>query len=77
MEEPLIDPDCRDQFKHTSCVGGPCECTCHTRRGRPETRAVGRFDPNGPHGYRAASMPDAPLRSTREEAESDERDYLK
>lgn len=28
-DEPLIDPDCRDQFKHISCVGGPCECPCH------------------------------------------------
>lgn len=25
---PLIDPDCRDG-KHSSCVGGPCECPCH------------------------------------------------
>ena len=25
----LIDPDCRDN-KHASCVGGPCECQCHT-----------------------------------------------
>ena len=25
---PLIDPDCRDG-KHSSCVGGPCECSCH------------------------------------------------
>ena len=25
---PLLDPDCRDG-KHTSCVGGPCECECH------------------------------------------------
>jgi hypothetical protein len=27
--EPLIDPDCRDG-KYSSCVGGPCECDCHT-----------------------------------------------
>lgn len=27
--EPLIDPDCRDEFKHATCVGGPCECPCH------------------------------------------------
>jgi hypothetical protein len=26
--EPLIDPDCR-AGKHTSCVGGPCQCECH------------------------------------------------
>lgn len=25
---PLIDPDCRDG-KHSSCVGGPCDCECH------------------------------------------------
>jgi len=24
----LVDPDCRDG-KHASCVGGPCECSCH------------------------------------------------
>jgi hypothetical protein len=29
-DEPLIDPDCRDG-KHTSCVGGPCECSCHVK----------------------------------------------
>jgi hypothetical protein len=28
MDEPLIDPDCRDG-KHGSCLGGPCECSCH------------------------------------------------
>lgn len=28
MGERLIDPDCRDG-KHTSCLGDPCECTCH------------------------------------------------
>jgi hypothetical protein len=27
-DTPLIDPDCRDG-KHTSYVGGPCECACH------------------------------------------------
>ena len=27
-DAPLIDPDCRDG-KHASCVGGPCECSCH------------------------------------------------
>lgn len=26
---PLLDPDCRDG-KHTSCLGDPCECECHT-----------------------------------------------
>lgn len=35
-------------------------------------RAVGLFQPNGPLGYRAATMPDAPLRKTREEAIADE-----
>jgi hypothetical protein len=25
---PLLDPDCRDG-KHASCIGAPCECTCH------------------------------------------------
>lgn len=28
MAEPLIDPDCRND-KHRSCVGDPCECSCH------------------------------------------------
>lgn len=34
--------------------------------------AVGRFKPGGPDGYRAVTMPDAPLRATREEAIADE-----
>lgn len=40
MSEPLLDPDCRDG-KHSSCVGGPCECSCH----QPVTIvAPGAFD---------------------------------
>lgn len=35
-------------------------------------RAVGRFKPEGPDGYKAATMPDTPLRKTREEAIADE-----
>lgn len=27
-DEPLLDPDCRDD-KHRACVGGLCECDCH------------------------------------------------
>ncbi|CAB4727811.1 MAG: hypothetical protein F2667_12560 [Actinobacteria bacterium] len=38
-------------------------------------RAVGRFRPGGPTGYRAATMPDAPTRATRTEAEDDELDH--
>ena len=38
-------------------------------------RAEGRFDPNGPHGYRASTSPYAPLRPTREQAENDEAEY--
>lgn len=34
--------------------------------------AIGRFNPDGPAGYRAAHSPDAPLRASREEAETDE-----
>ena len=37
--------------------------------------AVGRFNPDGPDGYRAATMPDAPLRKTRAEAVTDEVQY--
>jgi hypothetical protein len=44
--------------------------------GSDAARAVGRFDENGPHGYRAATAPDAPLRATRDEAENDERAHL-
>lgn len=36
-------------------------------------QAVGRFNPSGPEGYRAATLPDAPLRKTRAEAMEDER----
>lgn len=35
-------------------------------------RAIGRFKPGGVDGYSAATMPDAPLRETREEAIADE-----
>lgn len=38
--------------------------------------AVGRFDPDGVKGYRAATMPNAPLRATRTEAVADEREWL-
>lgn len=34
-------------------------------------RAVGRFDPDGPIGFRAADTADAPLRDTRELAVAD------
>jgi hypothetical protein len=41
-----LDPDCRDG-KHTSCVGGPCECLHHhdVTKGHdayPETRESAR-----------------------------------
>lgn len=38
--------------------------------------AIGRFRPEGIHGYRAATPPDAPLRSTRAEATADEMAWL-
>ena len=38
-------------------------------------RAVGRFNPEGPDGYRAVTMPHAPLRKTRDEAVADEVQY--
>lgn len=38
--------------------------------------AVGRFKVDGPDGYRAATAPDAPLRTTRAEAVEDERAHL-
>lgn len=34
-------------------------------------RAVGRFNADGPDGYRAADVPNAPLRPTREAAQAD------
>lgn len=40
--------------------------------GSDAARAVGRFRAEGPLGYRAKSVPDAPLRPTRPEAVSDE-----
>ena len=36
MSEALIDPDCRDRFKHRSCAGAPCECPCHSLPAVPE-----------------------------------------
>ena len=29
-ERQLIDPACRGKDEHTSCLGDPCECWCHT-----------------------------------------------
>jgi hypothetical protein len=34
--------------------------------------ALGRFSPDGPWGYMARTLPDAPVRDTREEADADE-----
>jgi hypothetical protein len=44
--------------------------------GSDAARAVGRFKPDGPDGYRARSLPDGPIRATRAEAENDERRAL-
>jgi hypothetical protein len=44
--------------------------------GSDAARAVGRFRPDGPVGYQAASVPVAPVRETRAEAEHDERVWL-
>lgn len=41
--------------------------------GSMSTYAVGRFDPEGARGYRAASLPDAPVRESRAAARADER----
>lgn len=48
-------------------------CTkCNTVHPSNLARAIGRFNPNGPLGYRAAmGGPAAPLRATRAEAEQD------
>ena len=43
--------------------------------GSDAARAVGRFRPEGVLGYRAKSVPDAPLRATRHEAEADEHEH--
>lgn len=44
--------------------------------GADAARAVGRFRPDGVEGYRAATVPDAPLRATRTAAVEDERAWL-
>jgi hypothetical protein len=44
--------------------------------GPDSARAVDRFSPDGPSGYRAATMPNAPLRATRLEALDDELAWL-
>lgn len=44
--------------------------------GSDAARAVGRFNPDGAEGYRAATAPNAPLRATRAEAVEDERVWL-
>lgn len=38
----------------------------------PDAYAINRFQATGPTGFRAATMPDAPTRATRAEAEADE-----
>lgn len=43
-----------------------CACVHHPMM----ARAVGRFDPNGPHGYQA-NYQGAPLRPTRDQATHD------
>lgn len=43
---------------------------CHHAHASDMARAVGRFKPEGPDGYRAQSG--GPLRATRAEAEADE-----
>lgn len=44
--------------------------------GSDAARAVGRFNPAGVDGYRAATAPNAPLRRTRAGAVEDERVWL-
>ena len=45
---------------------------CNRVHGSDAATIVGRFSPDGPTGYRAATAPDAPLRETRAEAVADQ-----
>lgn len=72
--------DCPDRESPTAETGHRCTDAAPMtaaeafgrRMGDDAARAVGRFDPDGPAGYRAASAPDGPLRETRAEALADE-----
>lgn len=52
----------------------PCPRCDHTHAGDWAT-VVGRFAPDGPHGYQSTIDPDAPLRDTREQAVRDGCDH--
>lgn len=56
----------------------PCsKCAAGVRvMGLGSAVAIGRFNPDGVIGYRAKTMPDAPVRATRAEAIEDERAHL-
>lgn len=62
---------------NTATKGTTMSITTSTGRIIPTgwTKAVGRFNPAGPDGYRAVHVPNAPLRATRAEALEDERAY--
>lgn len=51
-------------------------CPPRRKLGADADRAVGRFRPEGPLGYRAKYSPGAPLRDSRQEAEADQRTHL-
>lgn len=54
----------------------PTPCPPRRKLGADAARAVGRFRPEGPLGYRAKYSPGAPLRDSRQEAEADQRAHL-
>lgn len=63
---PYCNGPCSDECVQRGGIGPTCP-DCLTIHEATAVVAVGRFDPNGPRGYRAAG----PLRATREEAMRD------
>ena len=66
---PQTEKEWTWQYASRSKIGATCP-TCGTIHGSDAVVAVGRFEPGGPLGYRAAKI-DGPLRATREEAHRD------
>lgn len=56
----------------TKTMKTPSVCQkCQHVHGSDSTVAVGRFAPEGPIGYVAKDVPNAPVRSNREDADAD------
>lgn len=86
-DPPMVCSTCGGKLVATGLTGpheyryvhdGPVPRHCGTSSPEPRVLgsdaavAIGRFNPEGVEGYRASTLPDAPLRATRAEATDDE-----